>query len=208
LYFIKKQFLPYVKFYSLYSLLASIKTPTTTFIYHDKKSCANLIACISNVIKKIYKIRNSSLYGIMIDESTDISVTGHLVVFDTIIEKCMPMIVFLGLLEIEGGKNAIIIFECLMNHLKVWELDLCKCAAFRSDGASTMVGSHSGVATILKNYLNLFFLSCHCVAHRTKLTALYASKTSDCKIICDEVDTLLNAIAYLFNMSSNVNMQS
>jgi hypothetical protein len=41
----------------------------------------------------------------MIDESTDISVTGHLVVFATIIEEGVPLTVFLGLLEIEGGKR-------------------------------------------------------------------------------------------------------
>ena len=61
---------------------------------------------MSNVIKKnICRIRNSPFYGILIDESTDISITGHLVVFATIIEEGVPMIVFLGLLEIEGGKK-------------------------------------------------------------------------------------------------------
>ena len=55
--------------------------------------------------KIICRVRNSPFYGILIDESTDISVTGHLVVFATIIEEGVPMIVFLGLLEIEGGKK-------------------------------------------------------------------------------------------------------
>ena len=55
--------------------------------------------------KIICRVRNSHFYGILIDESTDISVTGHLVVFATIIEEGVPMIVFLGLLEIKGGKK-------------------------------------------------------------------------------------------------------
>ena len=46
----------------------------------------------------------------MIDESTDISVTGHLVVFATIIEEGVPLTVFLGLLEIEGGKKMLLLF--------------------------------------------------------------------------------------------------
>ena len=139
----------------------------------------------------------------MIDESTDISVTGHLVVFATIIEEGVALIVFLGLLEIEGGKkDASIIFECLVNHLKYWELDLCKCVVFGSDGASTMVGSHGGVATKLKNNLNPFILSCHCVDHKTNLASLDASKASNCKVISDEVDMILNAIASYFNSSS------
>lgn len=41
----------------------------------------------------------------MIDESTDISVTGHHVVFTTIIEEGVSLTVLLGLLEIEGGKK-------------------------------------------------------------------------------------------------------
>ena len=71
-----------------------------------KTLCVDLIACMSNVIKKIIcRVRNSTFYSIMIDESTDISVTDYLVVFATIIEEGVPMTVFLGLLEIEGGKK-------------------------------------------------------------------------------------------------------
>ena len=47
----------------------------------------------------------------MIKKSTDIlSVTGYLVVFATIIEECVPMTIFLGLLEIEGGKKMLLLF--------------------------------------------------------------------------------------------------
>ena len=53
-YFIRKQSLPYAKFPSLCSLLASVKNPITASLYHDEKSCADLIACMSNVIKKSY----------------------------------------------------------------------------------------------------------------------------------------------------------
>ena len=204
-YFIGKQSLPYTKFLSLCSLFASVKAPITAFLYHNEKSCADLIACMSNVIKKkiICRVRNYHVYGIMIDESTDISVTGHLVVFATIIEEGVPMTVFLGLLEIEGGKkDASIIFECLVKHLKIWKLDLCKSVAFGSDGASTMVGTHGGGATRLKNHLNSFILSCHCVVHRTNLAALDASKALDSKVISDEVDTILNVIDFYFNKSS------
>ena len=74
--------------------------------------------------------------------------------------------------------------------------------SFGSDGASTMVGSHGGVATNLKNNLNPFILSCHCIIYRINLAALDASKASDCKVISDEVDNILNAIASYFNMSS------
>jgi len=44
----------------------------------------------------------------MIDECTDISISGHLV-FATIIEEDFQVIVLLGLLEIEGGKTMLLL---------------------------------------------------------------------------------------------------
>jgi hypothetical protein len=52
----------------------------------------------------------------MVDESTDISATGHLVMFATIIEEGLPKIVFLGLLQLDGGKkNYASIFYCVIS---------------------------------------------------------------------------------------------
>ena len=89
-----------------------------------------------------------------------------------------------------------------MKHLKIWKLDLCKRVAFGSDSANTVVGSHGGVTTRLKKILNPFFLCCYCVTHRTNLAAFDIYKTSYCKVISDEFDIFLNAIALFFNMSS------
>ena len=87
----------------------------------------------------------------MIDESTDISVTWHLVVFATFLEGSFSINCFIGLLCIEGGqKNSMKIFETLMIAVKTWELDITKCVGFGSDGASTMVGKNNDVATLLK----------------------------------------------------------
>lgn len=61
-------------------------------------------------------VENFLFYSIMIDESTNISVTDHLfvlatiIIFAIIIKKCVSMTVFLGLLDIENGKNTTIIF--------------------------------------------------------------------------------------------------
>ena len=61
-----------------------------------------------------------------------------------------------------------------------WGLYMNKCVGFESDGASTMVGKNTCVATLFKN-VNSFFTSIHCIAHRTNLAALEASKTNSCK---------------------------
>jgi hypothetical protein len=46
----------------------------------------------------------------MINESTNISIIGHLMSFVTSIEKGLPMAIFLGLLEIIDGKKMFLIF--------------------------------------------------------------------------------------------------
>jgi hypothetical protein len=84
----------------------------------------------------------------MIDEFTDISITGHLVMFATIVEEGLPKIVFLGLLQLDGGKkDSASIFDCVISQLRLWNLDLCKLLIFDSDGANNMVDFQTGVLT-------------------------------------------------------------
>lgn len=67
----------------------SMNVSITSSMYQDEKTCNNLIRCTSIVIQKklFYRIWNSSLFGIMVYESTYICVTGHLVMFTTIGEN-------------------------------------------------------------------------------------------------------------------------
>lgn len=60
----------------------------------------------------------------MINEFTNISIIGQLVVFFIIKEGNVHLTIFLDLLEIKGGKKyATVTFYCLVNHLRNWELD-------------------------------------------------------------------------------------
>ena len=99
-YFRMKQFLQYSEFPTLYTLLMSMNAHIISNIYQDEKTCSDLIWCISVVIQKkiICWIQNSSFFGIMVDESIDISAIGYLVIFATIIEEDLPKIVLLDLL--------------------------------------------------------------------------------------------------------------
>ena len=152
-YFTGKQSLPYSKFPALCKLLMSVNAPITSSMYQDEKACSDLIRCISVVIQKkiICRIQNSPFFGIMVDESTDISVTGHLVMFAIIVEEGLSKTIFLGLLQLDGGtKNSASIFYCVISHLRLWDLGLCNFVAFGSDGASIMVGSQTGVSTRIR----------------------------------------------------------
>jgi hypothetical protein len=84
--------------------------------------------------------------------------------------------------------------------VKIWGLDIIRCVGFESDGASTMVGRNNGVATLLKNE-SIFMTSTHCIAHRTNLAALEASKNPSCKELSVEIDTLINDLTSYFKKS-------
>ena len=72
----------------------------------------------------------------MIDESTDISVLGHLVIFATFFKNGIVTTSFFGLLWIvDGKKSSRVIFDLLIGAMKTWGLDMNKCVGFGSDGA-------------------------------------------------------------------------
>ena len=77
-------------------LLLSIHANITTKLYHDEKACAEMLFCISRIVQKKFldRVRNSKFYGIMIDESIDVSVTGHIVVFACFVEEELPVAIF------------------------------------------------------------------------------------------------------------------
>ena len=198
-------FIPFARYPDLCRLLVSVKACITETMYHDEKSCSDFVFCISFVIqkKKLHRIRDAKYFGLMIDESTDISVTGHLVVFATFVEDGDIVCVFLGLLHIlDGRKDAALIFDTLLTSLKEWGLDTDKCVAFGSDGAATMLGRKTGVATRLKEKVNPFLTSVHCVAHRTNLAALDAAKKPQCRDMSKKIDAVVNGVAKFFKTSS------
>lgn len=65
-----------------------------------------------------------------------------------------------------------------------------------------MVGFQGGIIIRIRNEVNMLFLLCHCIAHRTNFVALDVAKILACKAISNEADLLLNLIVYFFKKSS------
>jgi hypothetical protein len=152
-YFMGKETIPFHKFPTLCDLLMFCNAPMANKLYHDEKACNDMVFGISSVIQRqvLDRIRDSKFFGLMIDESTDISVKGHLMVFATFLEGGLPLTCFLGLLWIvDGKKDSKIIFDTLLATVKTWGLDMEKCIGFGSDGVATITGKNMGVATLLK----------------------------------------------------------
>ena len=109
-YYLGRETIPFCKYSALCDLLLTCKSPITNGLYHDEKSCAEMIYSISIVIQKknLDRIRDSKFFGLMIDESTDISSTGHVVVFGTFVEEGLPISDFLGYLRFIMAKRMLV----------------------------------------------------------------------------------------------------
>ena len=46
----------------------------------------------------------------MVDESTDINATGHLIMLTTIVKESLSKTIFLGLLQLDGSKKIMLQF--------------------------------------------------------------------------------------------------
>ena len=60
----------------------------------------------------------------------------------------------------------------------------------------------NGVVARLKDKVNPFILSIHCVTHRTNLASLDAANSTSCKNLSTLLDNLINDIASHFKRSS------
>jgi len=83
--------------------------------------------------KDLHRVRDSKFYDLMIDESTNIYVKGHFVVFATFLEATMSFWIYYGL---RMEKNSKMIFDIIVAATKTWQLNLNKRIGFGSDGVS------------------------------------------------------------------------
>ena len=94
----------------------------------------------------------------MVDESTDIFISGHLVVFAIFLEDGVSICIFSCLLYIpRGKKDVFMIYELILIFLNKWGLDLDKFVGFGSGGSYVITGTRNGVAAYLKGNVNLSF---------------------------------------------------
>ncbi|KAL3679115.1 hypothetical protein R1sor_022071 [Riccia sorocarpa] len=135
-YLVGKVSLPFTTFPEMCKMLKEMTDKIPRGLYQDDKACAEMICCISQVLQArvLGRVRASVFFGIMIDESTDVSTTGHLVVFCTFIENGQAKTAFLGLIHIPN-KDAVAITAILINRLHEWNLDIKRKLWMTADGA-------------------------------------------------------------------------
>lgn len=112
------------------------------------------------------EINSSNAFGLLVDESTDVTITKKLA--QKLSAKCRTKTCFLANTDIPD-RRAVTIYDAIISWANV---NLDKCVGFGSNSASVMLGSKSGVATHLK----AMHVLVHCAAHRLALTSYQASK--------------------------------
>lgn len=131
-----------------------------------RTKCSNLIEYVIAPVflNSLIKAIGNKGYSIIIDESTDVSVTKFLCMcvkyFDTTENRIL--IDFLGLLEIERA-TANDLYKSIIEYLRQIGIPLKNLIAIGTDGANNLCGRNHSVYTLLKGDIpNLQLVRCTC----------------------------------------------
>ena len=182
-YWLAKENVATRKFRSLMNLLCQTRCP-----HVDKRSCGENVnymsdqaaeeeearaKVITNETEK--KIQQSRFLSVLVDESTDISVTQKLVVYVRFVtEDFLPKTRFLK--NLSDGKAATILdtLKAVLAEKRLPHPVLSKVFGLGSDGAAVMTGVKGGVSGLMKKE-NLMIVNVHCLAHRLVLCTSQAA---------------------------------
>ena len=90
------------------------------------------------------KLRHSMYFAVLIDESTDITVSKRLSICVRYVNAGRPQTAFLGNVELEDG-CAHTITTASLSYFEQSDIDASKCVSLSTDGASVMMGKKTGV---------------------------------------------------------------
>jgi Domain of unknown function (DUF4371)/hAT family C-terminal dimerisation region len=117
-----------------------------------------------------------SIYSLIVDESTDITLEKQLCVMVRYYSSTSQKITttFLGLLSLESG-TADGIFQAIKNFLQLKNISISRCFGLATDGCSAMCGKNNSVITKFREVCpNIVHIKCIC--HSIQLCSSYALK--------------------------------
>ena len=165
-------------------------------MYTSDKAVQEMIFVISEVIETgiLTKMRESSHFALMFDETTDCSVTEQLAMHGRYIDSATRelkshYLTIIDTLEPEiqastsqSSSDTSTISLCaetitkrVCEYVTTVELDMARMRGIGTDGASTMIGCRSGVVTRLKS-ITPSAIGVHCAAHRLNLASTHAAE--------------------------------
>lgn len=136
-----------------------------------------------------------SNFSLMIDESTDISVTQVLAIVIRFLQNNSVKDALLDIVEVEDGSSETL-YSTVKNILEKKKIPLQNIVGFAADNCATMMGKHSGFQALMKRDLpNVFVLGCVC--HSFALCASHASEK-----LPSWLETFVKDICSYFSRSS------
>ena len=169
-------------------LKASGIDPSISDIHSDtvKDVQNSLLYVLDNELKN--RLKDSKYYGVIVDESTDLSIHKKLVVYIRYVCGGEMKTELAGNIRIPDGCAKTIAAE-VQSKLQCLGLEVANLVGLGSDGASVMFGKKGGVGVLLSENAPML-THVHCVAHRLSLACSDAAK--DIPYLKTYKDTLKN----------------
>ena len=166
--------------------------------YRNMRGCESLVAAIAGSIRNETKhlISQAKFLSITMDGTTDVAGEEQQSLY---LQLSVAGVVHQRYLCVATPENlsAKALYEMLIQQLELEGVPISKLVGFGSDGAATMMGIRSGVATLLKQQVP-HLIPVHCLAHRLELCFKDAIKREK---LFDKADTLLVGLYYLYKKS-------
>ncbi|XP_052775845.1 zinc finger protein 862-like [Mya arenaria] len=171
-----------------------------TLPYANHESVKEMQEAMRDVVRQqlIDDIRDSDMYAMMCDESTDVSNEKTLVVYVRYAKRGRAETKFFEVSEINGDEcNAVELCETISRVLESMGVNLENMCCITTDGASVMTGVRGGLTTLLKRR-DPHLLSIHCIAHRL---ALASGQAADKVQYLVKYQAMINTIFKYYNYS-------
>ncbi|XP_070017745.1 uncharacterized protein [Nicotiana sylvestris] len=155
-------------------------------------------ACAKETMKSIIEDFNGDYFGILADESKDISYKEQMTLVLRYVNKnCEVVERFVGLVHV-SDTSACSLKEAIYSLLSDHSLSTSKVRGQGYDGASNMNGEISGLKTlVMKDSSSAYYI--HCFAHQLQLTLVpIAKKHLDVEDVFDHVTNMLNVVGGSF----------
>ena len=168
--------------------------------YRSNRIVEEFLNCQAEVVQKEVeeKVKEGEVYGMMVDEYTDVSARKHLAMVTRYIDQGSAKLAFLQDVQLPNG-SAQTIYTSMKDFLtEETTIPLTNMTSFASDGPSVMVGKKNGVVALLKkDHPNI--IDVHCMNHRLQLAvskAFHRTKETD------KIDELLNGVFKYYHYST------
>ncbi|KAK4721914.1 hypothetical protein R3W88_012147 [Solanum pinnatisectum] len=155
-------------------------------------------ACAKETLKAIIGDLNGDYFGILVDESKDISHKEQMALVLRFVNKNGEVVErFIGLVHV-SDTSACSLKKAIYSLLSVHSLSPSKIRGQGYDGASNMKGEINGLKTlIMKDSPSAYYI--HCFAHQLQLTLVaIAKKHLDVEDFFDHVSNVLNVVGGSF----------